>query len=120
MDYPKGWAYQPEQKEYSGTIETSKASFSVFSDNDSYDTWFNIFNSPKDVAKLEYKDKTNNNILYSTFTQIVHPSENLEAGSIGVTTGQSKNLPNKSHLWICILSADTGRYYPQRKLIQVA
>ena len=71
MDYPKGWTYQPEQKEYSGTIETSKASFFVFSDNDSYDTWFNIFNSPKDVAKLEYKDKTINNILYSTFTQVV-------------------------------------------------
>ena len=112
MDYPKGWAYQPEQKEYSGTIETSKASFSVFSDNDSYDTWFNIFNSPKDVAKLEYKDKTNNNILYSTFTQVVNNLFTriyvckLNAGItviLGVSIGDSEPQANKDMLEACSL-----------------
>ena len=32
--------------------------------------------------------------------------------------GQSQNLPNKSHLWICVFPTDTGRYYPQREPVQ--
>jgi hypothetical protein len=81
IDYPKGWNIR------SVTPHEEASGHSVFIDFDnppssleisvSYDTilsyheWFDMFNSPKAVDKLETKDAKEGATTYSTFTQLV-------------------------------------------------
>lgn len=77
MDYPHTWLQQIDPKypnvevTFLGRIGGISANITTISLDDSYDTMFDILNSPKDIAKLEYKDAVTNNITYSTFTQVV-------------------------------------------------
>lgn len=77
IDYPKGWQQQVDEKYpdvegyFSGFVDSSSVKITVIYLEISYDEMVDLFNTPKNVAKIEYRDKFINNINYSTFTQIV-------------------------------------------------
>ncbi len=77
IDYPASWQQQvitnskTPQVIFSGHVGGSSASIAVVKYNKSYQTLFDQFNQSGHTAVLEFQDKVENNITYSTFTQTI-------------------------------------------------
>jgi hypothetical protein len=77
IDYPATWQQQVStssktpQVIFSGSVGSSSASIAVVKYNKSYQTLFDQFNQGGHTAVLEFQDKVENNITYSTFTQVI-------------------------------------------------